>query len=312
MQPAAAENAFTAEEAIRSLPSMITAYRPPNTSPLSVSFCLLLRLPVRPSALCCSSVQRQQLLLLAGCSRQPALFWLHLGGLKQVLGCLYISDLLRVAKRAGVCPGNSGPPSAAVAASGVAYTSATRAPCSGAAYQNKSTGAAGGCGCSCSACAGRCCCFLEQPSLRQIRRKSSSNGTSAAAEASIGAATSPSSRPCRCLGRRRLITYLFHPKGFAAVTELLRLPLCQQDGQLLPDLPDVFLSGVAARSLGSPSSTSVGHRSAPASTRCSRLTHAMEALRTNGCDSFGECNSGNPTEDDVLGASHFHRCDQGR
>ncbi|CDJ33117.1 uncharacterized protein EMH_0014850 [Eimeria mitis] len=299
IQPAAAENASTAEEAIRSLPSMITAHRPPNTSPLSVSFCLLLRLPVRPSALCCSSVQRHQQLLLAGCSRQPALFWLDLGGLKQVLGCLYTSDLLRVAKRAGVCPGNAGPPFAAVAASGVAPTAATTAAWSGAAYQSRTTAVPGDWGCPCSACGGRCCCFLERPSLQPMRRSSSRNGGSAPAEATL-----PSSRRCRCLGRRRLITYLYHPKGYTAVTDLLRLPASAQDAQLLPDLPDVFLCGDSSQDPGWSLPTSLGSGSASTSRRRSRTLRTPQVPRSMGYSSSAECSSKRSTRDDVVGAGH--------
>ncbi|CDJ49855.1 hypothetical protein, conserved [Eimeria brunetti] len=306
LQPAAAENASTAEEAIRSLPSMVTAYRPPNTSPLSVSFCLLLRLPVRPSALCCSSVQRQQLLLV-GCSRQPAVFWLQLGGLTQVLGCLYTSDLLRVAKTAGVCPGNAGPPYAAVAVPGVASATATRATWSRATNQNKTPAAADGWGCPCSACGGRCCCFLKRPSPRHTRRSSSSNSAPVLAEAGAEAgATVPSSRRCRCLGRRRPITYLFHPKGYAAVTELLQLPASAQDARLLPDLPDAFFCGGFDQSSGCTLSASLRSKSAPTNRRCSRTTRAPQLLRTTYCNYSAECSSHQPTLEDGAMADFFH------
>ncbi|CDI85374.1 hypothetical protein, conserved [Eimeria praecox] len=317
LQPAATENSCTAEEAIRSLPSMITAYRPPNTSPLSVSFCLLLRLPVRPSALCCSSVQRQQLLLLAGCSRQPALFWFHLGGLNQVLGCLYTSDLLRVVKRAGVCPGNAGPASAAFAASGIASTAEPRAAWSGAAYQNSTPTAAGGWGCSCSACGGRCCCFLERPSLRPMRYANNINSVSAKAEASAATGASagagalpPSPARCRCLGRRRLITYLFHPKGYTAVTELLRLPASAQETQLLPDLPDAFFCGESSQNPRGSLPRSVGSRSAPTSRSCSRMARKLRMFGTSYSGISAERSSQQPAQQSVAGADLHRRCAQ--
>lgn len=232
LQPTAAENASTAEQAMHSFPSIITAYRPPNTSPVSVVFSLLLRLPVRPSALCCCSMQQQHL-LLAGCSRQPALFWLYFGRLKQVVGCLYITDLLRVVRRAGVCPGNAGPPVAAlaVAASGAATTGAGGAECTWATSAKHGATLRGSLGCSCSACGGRCCCALKRPAFQPTRTPGSYDRAAADAE------LRPSGR-CRCLGRRRRITYLFHPKGYSTVTELLRLPPSAQDIKLLPDLPD--------------------------------------------------------------------------
>ncbi|KAL8275015.1 hypothetical protein Esti_001071 [Eimeria stiedai] len=247
LQPAAAEHAVTAEEAIRSLPSLLTAYRPKNTSPVSVVLCLLLRLPVRPSALCCSPLQQQQLLLL-GCSRQPAIMWLHLGGLRQVLGCLYTTDFIRVVRRAGACPATAGPTAAAAIATVTATAAAAAAASSGRAVAAKAA-----LGCPCSGCSGRCCCVLEDVEHRSGSASRSSSSLSAAAAAptragaaAAGAVGASKLRRCRCAGRRRPLTYLYHPKGHTAVMELLRLSTAAQDAQLLPDLPDKCLLSVAS------------------------------------------------------------------
>ncbi|KAL8434644.1 hypothetical protein ACSSS7_003042 [Eimeria intestinalis] len=247
LQPAAAEHAVTAEEAIRSLPSLLTAYRPKNTYPISVVLCLLLRLPVRPSAICCSPLQQQQLLLL-GCSRQPAIMWLHLGGLRQVLGCLYTTDFIRVVRRAGVCPATAGPTSAAAIAAATATAAAAAAACRG-----RTVGASATLGCPCSGCSGRCCCVLEDlehhsgSTFRSSSTVSAAAATAAAETPTAAAAVRASKlKRCRCAGRRKPLTYIYHPKGYTAVTELLRLSTASQDAQLLPDLPDRCLFSVAS------------------------------------------------------------------
>ncbi|KAL8443961.1 hypothetical protein Emag_005745 [Eimeria magna] len=271
LQPAAAEHAVTAEEAIRSLPSLLTAYRPKNTSPISVVLCLLLRLPVRPSAICCSPLQQQQLLLL-GCSRQPAIMWLHLGGLRQVLGCLYTTDFIRATRRAGVCPATAGPTAAATIAAATATAAAA-----GAASSGRTAGASGALGCPCSGCSGQCCCVLENLEYRNgsASRSGSSLSAAAVSPAAAGAATgavrTSRLRRCRCAGRRRCLTYLYHPKGYTAVTELLRLSTASQDAQLLPDLPDRCLLSVAscAAAEGTPPSSLRPHSSSSTSSRSS-------------------------------------------
>ncbi|KAL8448343.1 hypothetical protein Emed_003873 [Eimeria media] len=279
LQPAAAEHAVTAEEAIRSLPSLLTAYRPKNTSPISVVLCLLLRLPVRPSAICCSPLQQQQLLLL-GCSRQPAIMWLHLGGLRQVLGCLYTTDFIRAVRRAGVCPATAGPTAAAAIAAATAAAATAAAASTG-----RTVGASATLGCPCSGCSGRCCCVLENLEYRSGSASRSSSSLSAAtaspaaAGAAAGAVWASQLRRCMCAGRRRRLTYLYHPKGYTAVTELLRVSTASQDAQLLPDLPDrCLLSVTSCAAAGRVPSSSLRFHSSSSSSSSSRSSVAEGSL----------------------------------
>lgn len=88
-----------AQEAVSSLPCIFfTAKRPRNGRPLAVSLQLMLRLPVLPSTI---EFCQEPPLLLVGCAKQPALFWLRRNS--SISGALYLSDLYQRRRRLGLC-----------------------------------------------------------------------------------------------------------------------------------------------------------------------------------------------------------------